>query len=150
MRTQDSVWQGHFGYWQNLFIRQNLLAIGYTAWNGFLTAGQGMVVCEVDLSSGLSVDWNIDIVPYTLQFVPQSQTAADLQKLELEPTIISELLQMLAVYDPTQEIFILLTGNGQIDINLLRHLALSPAECYEQVHQRWDEFQPCLLAPKYR
>jgi len=39
MRVEDNKRQGSFGYWQNLFIYQNMLTIGYTAWNGLLTAG---------------------------------------------------------------------------------------------------------------
>jgi len=39
MRVEDNKRQGSFGYWQNLFIHQNMLTIGYTAWNGVLTAG---------------------------------------------------------------------------------------------------------------
>jgi hypothetical protein len=47
MRPQDSVWQGCFGYWQNLFIRENLLSLENAAWQGFITQGRGMVVCDV-------------------------------------------------------------------------------------------------------
>lgn len=39
MRVEDNKRQGSLGYWQNLFIHQNMLTIGYTAWNGVLTAG---------------------------------------------------------------------------------------------------------------
>jgi len=39
MRVEDNKRQGSFGYGQNLFIHQNMLTIGHTAWNGFLTAG---------------------------------------------------------------------------------------------------------------
>ncbi|NEQ19595.1 MAG: hypothetical protein F6K28_08335 [Microcoleus sp. SIO2G3] len=28
MRPENRIWQGNFGYWQNEFIQQNLLAIG--------------------------------------------------------------------------------------------------------------------------
>jgi len=33
MRVEYNQWQGSFGYGQNLFIHQNMLTIGYTAWN---------------------------------------------------------------------------------------------------------------------
>lgn len=39
MRVEHNKRQGSFGYWQNLFIHQNMLTIGYTALNGVLTAG---------------------------------------------------------------------------------------------------------------
>lgn len=149
MRIQDSVWQGYFGYWQNLFIHQNLLLIGYTAWNGFLTEGRGIVVCDVNISNNEPVNWHLDTVQYTLQFIVQSQVSAYLQQLELDLTIVAKLTQTVAAYDPTQEILVLLTGNGQVDVNLLQHLALTPTECYEQVRHRWAEFQPCML-PKHQ
>lgn len=141
MRIQDSVWQGSFGYWQNLFIHQHILAIGYTAWNGFLTVGRGMVICDVDLPIAMPVDWSVDTVPHQLQFIAQSQIADDLQRLELESDTIFNVLQIIAAYDPAKEIVILITGSGQIDINFLQHLAIMPADCYQQVCQRWDEFQ---------
>lgn len=148
MRIQDSVWQGYFGYWQNVFIHQNLLQIGYIAWNGFLTIGRGLVICDVDIPSNEPVNWQIDTVPYAAQFIAQPQADAYLQRLELDPAVIFNLTQIIATYDPTQEICILLTGNGQVDVNLLRHLAITPSECYEQVHHRWAEFQPCMMSPK--
>jgi hypothetical protein len=39
MRVEDNKRQGSFGYWQNLFIHQNMLTIEDTAWNRVLTAG---------------------------------------------------------------------------------------------------------------
>lgn len=141
MRIQDSVWQGSFGYWQNLFIHQHILMIGYTAWNGFLTVGRGMVICDVDLPIAMPVNWTVDTVPHQLQFIAQSQIADTLQQLELEPDTIFNVLQIVAKCDPAKEIIILITGSGQIDINFLQDLAIMPADCYEQIHQRWDEFQ---------
>jgi len=148
MRIQDSIWQGSFGCWQTPFIQENLLAIGYAAWNGFLTVGRGIVVCHVDVCDNAPVNWSVDPVQYDLQFICELQVAAYLEQLELEPTTISKLLQVVATYNPRQAIAILLTGNGQIEINLLQNLAIAPAECYEQVRQRWDEFQPCSIAPR--
>lgn len=136
MRIQDSIWQGSFGCWQAPFIHQNLLAIGYAAWNGFLNVGRGIVVCHVDVCANAPVNWSVDPVRYDLQFIAQMQVAADLERLELESDAISKLLQIVATYNPSQAIVILLTGNGQIEINLLQNLAIAPAECYEQVRQR--------------
>lgn len=141
MRIQDSVWQGSFGYWQNLFIHQHILMIGYTAWNGFLTVGRGMVICDVDLPIAMPVNWTVDTVPHQLQFMAQSQIVDTLQQLELEPDTIFNVLQIVAKCDPAKEIIILITGSGQIDINFLQDLAIMPADCYEQIHHRWDEFQ---------
>lgn len=141
MQVKNNKQQGNFRHWQNLFIHQNILTIGYTAWNGFLTVGRGMVVCDVDLPVNTPVNWQTDTVGHHLQFVTELSVIDYLQRLELEPSAISNLLPIIANYKPTQEIIILLTGDGKIEINLLQRLAIPPVTCYEQVRQRWDEFQ---------
>jgi len=143
MRVEDNKWQGSFGYWQNLFIHQNMLTIGYTAWKGFLTAGLGMVVCEVNLPVNTPVNWQVDTVPHPLQFLTELSVTDYLQRRSIEPSAISNLLQIIATYKPPTEIIILLTGDGQIEIDLLQRLAITPAVCYDKVRQRWDEFQLC-------
>lgn len=140
MRTQDHVWQSNFCYWQASFIRQHILEIGYTAWNGFLTSGRGMVGCDVNLSANRSVNWRWETVPHHLRFLGEVQSIAYLQQLELDVGTIARLHQTIATYNPSQAVIILLTDIGQIDINLLQHLAIAPADCYTQVQQRWDEF----------
>ncbi len=143
MRIEDSVWQGSFGYWQNLFIHQNILAIGYTAWNGFLDGGRGLVACQINTPINGSVNWSVDTIKYELQFISQLYATAYLQQLELEENSVSNLLSIIASYEPKEAIIFLSIANGQIDINLLQKLAISPVECYEQVCKRWEEFQLC-------
>jgi len=143
MRIEDSVWQGSFGYWQNLFIHQNILAIGHTAWNGFLDGGRGLVACQINTPINGSVNWSVDTIKYDLQFISQLYATAYLQELELEENSVSNLLSIIASYEPKEAIIFLSIANGQIDINLLQKLAISPVECYEQVCKRWEEFQLC-------
>jgi hypothetical protein len=143
MRIEDSVWQGSFGYWQNLFIHQNILPIGYTAWNGFLHRGRGLVACKINTPINGSVNWSVDTIKYDLQFISQLYATAYLQQLELEENTVSNLLSIIASYEPKEAIIFLSIANGQIDINLLQNLAISPVECYEQVCKRWEEFQLC-------
>jgi hypothetical protein len=143
MRVEDSVWQGSFGYWQNLFIHQNIFSIGYTAWNGFWHLGRGIVVCQINTPINGSINWSVDTVKYDLQFIFQSHATAYLEQLELEQNTVSNLLQIVASYEPETAIIFILLANNQIDINLLQNLAISPVECYEQVCKRWEEFQPC-------
>lgn len=143
MRIEDSVWQGSFGYWQNLFIHQNILSIGHTAWNGFLHLGRGIVACKIDTPINGSVNWSLDTIKYDLQFISQFQANAYLQQLELEENTVSNLLEIIASYKPNEAIIFLSIARSQIDINLLQNLAISPVECYEQVCNRWEEFQPC-------
>ena len=143
MRIEDSVWQGSFGYWQNLFIHQNILPIGYTAWNGFLHGGRGLVACKINTPINGSVNWSVDTIKYDRQFISQLHATAYLQQLDIEENTVSNLLQIIASYDPKEAIIFLSIANGQIDINLLQNLAISPVDCYEQVCKRWEEFQLC-------
>jgi hypothetical protein len=141
MRPRNDIWQGDCGYWQNRFIRENLLPLGHAAWQGFITQGRGMVVCDVVLVDAESVDWNSDIVEYTIRFVPLPDVAAYLQTLSLEATLIERLIDTVQTYDPDQAILLLINEDGRADINLLQHLAISPADCYQQMQRRWSEFQ---------
>jgi hypothetical protein len=141
VRPQDSIWQGCFGYWQNLFIRENLLALGHAAWQGFMTQGHGMVVCEVMITDVKSVNWKSDLVEYTVRFIPELEIPAYLQSFKLESALIDRLLETVQTYQPAQDICLLIHENGQLDINLLQRLAISPPECYQQCQQRWAEFQ---------
>lgn len=143
MRIEDSVWQGSFGYWQNLFIHQNILPIGYTAWNGFLHRGRGLVACKINTPINGSVNWSVDTIKYDLQFISQLDATAYLQQVELEENTVLNLLSIIAGYEPKEAIIFLSIANGKIDINLLQNLAISTVECYEQVCKRWEEFQLC-------
>lgn len=148
MRIQDSLWQGNFGYWQNQFIHQYILMIGYTAWIGYLNQGRGMVVCEVVDVIPPSIDWSVDTVIFDRSFIPQAQVAKYLEAFELEREAVTALLRAIATYDPTQAMVVLIIGNSVVDINLLQHLAIPPADCYQQVQRRWAEFQPDLTTQR--
>ena len=141
MRFKDATWQGHFGYWQPLFIHEHLLAIGHAAWQGFLQHGRGLVVCDVDLPIGSELDWRADIANYRLQFLPfTAALAQQAQGLALQTEEQAALKQTLETYQPNQDIALLLSGNGQRQISWLRNLAIAPEECYAQVQHRWQEF----------
>lgn len=141
MQPRNELWQGYFGYWQNLFIRENLLPLGHATWQGFITQRRGMVVCDMAIIDAGSVDWSSDIVGYTVQFVPLSNVSGYLQSLSLEENLIERLIDTARTYDPAQQILLLINENGRPDINLLQQLAISPTECYQQMQQRWSEFQ---------
>ena len=102
MRVEDNKRQGSFGYWQNLFIHQNMLTIGYTAWKGFLTAGLGMVVCEVNWPVNTPVNLQVDTVPHHLQFLKELSVTDYRQRRSIELSAISNLLQIIATYNPTK------------------------------------------------
>lgn len=148
MRLRNELWQGCFGYWQNRFIHHNILILGYTAWIGYLNQGRGMVVCEVVDAIPPSIDWSVDTVIFNRTFIPQAQVARYLEALELENKVDTALLNAIATYDPTEAIVVLVIGSGAVDINLLQHLAIAPADCYQQVQRRWAEFQPDLTTQR--
>ncbi|MDX2216830.1 MAG: hypothetical protein SFY66_26425 [Oculatellaceae cyanobacterium bins.114] len=148
MRLRNELWQGYSGYWQNYFIHHHLLGIGYTAWMGYTREGRGMVVCDLVDAVTSGIDWSIDLVPFYQTFIPQAQVAQYVAALELEKTAVTALLGAIATYDPDQAIVLLVTGNGSVHLNLLQNLAISPGDCYNQVHHRWTEFQPDLTTPR--
>lgn len=153
MNAKDCVWQGLLGYWQNLFIHQNMLVLGYRAWRGYTSQGRGLLACRVAIAQPHTVDWSLETVPFSAQFVAQAAVpdflrslAAEIQSASLDDTAIALLMEAIAQHDPTQSIVLLIESSGTVDINLLQHLAISPADCHRQVEQRWEEFAPYLTA----
>ncbi|MBF2003017.1 MAG: hypothetical protein IGS38_20120 [Synechococcales cyanobacterium M58_A2018_015] len=140
MQLRNEVWQGYSGYWQNYFMQQNLLLLGYAAWDSYLNQGRGVLTCKITDIIPASIDWQTEWVKFTQQFIPQPQIASYLQESGLEPAAIDPLIQAVATYDPAREMVILIQGNGAVDINLLRP-KITPPSCYDQVKQRWAEFQ---------
>lgn len=141
MRRQDDIWQSCCDYWQDRFIREHFLPLGYAAWQGFMTQGQGMVVCDVANIDINHVDWSRDVVTYTAHFLPEIDIPAYLYGLNLEATVIDSVIDTVQTYDPTQNILLTLRGNGALEIHLLQHLAISPSDCYQQLQRRRSEFQ---------
>ncbi|MBE9137547.1 hypothetical protein IQ254_10040 [Nodosilinea sp. LEGE 07088] len=144
MRTQDAVWQGCFGHWQPLFIREYWLPLGHGAWQGFLTQGRGAVVCKV---SGVTsaVDWGFDLVPYTTHFVAQAVLLNFCHTLGLDPDHWAALEAAVANYDPAQDVILLLLGDATPYITHLQGWAVPPPECSRQLGDRQVEFD---LTPK--
>ncbi len=138
MEMGKDVWQGTFGYWQNLFIRQNLLLLGYTAWKGYLKTGRGMVVCHI-ADPVLAIDWSVSTIPFERTFIPQAEVERYLQ--DLEQTTVAAVLNTVTAYNPEQAIIVLVFGNGEINLTLLQNLKILPLDCYRQVERRWTEFQ---------
>jgi hypothetical protein len=153
MRPSNSVWQGNFGYWQNSFIHNNLLVIGYTGWKGFQSFGRGIVICDVDIQVALSTITNLDTVPFTLQFLPSDLIGFYLRSFQdggvisqsMCSSMISSISPAVATYNPHQDILLVLKAEPQIEVNFLHKLKITPPDCYEQVCKRWSEFQPSLI-----
>ena len=146
MRLPVDIWQGCSGYWQSAFIRENLLPLGHAAWQGYLTHGRGLVTCEVEVVDATTVDWSGDVVQYSLQYIPAGAVPAYLEPHHLSVDFIHRLMTVVQTYAPDREILIAIGGNGPIEIDWLRNLAIAPPDCYRQVCNRWDEFN---LEPEF-
>ncbi|MEH2346840.1 MAG: hypothetical protein V7K55_02345 [Nostoc sp.] len=145
MRPSNSVWQGNFGYWQNSFIHNNLLVIGYTAWKGFQSFGRGVVICAVDTQVTHPTITSLDTVPFALQFLPSDLIGYYLRSQSISSSTISSIFPAVATYNPDQDILLVLKAKPQIEVNFLHQLKITPPDCYEQVCKRWSEFQPSLM-----
>ncbi|CAN1209891.1 hypothetical protein TUMEXPCC7403_06675 [Tumidithrix helvetica PCC 7403] len=141
LRFNDSDWQGNFGYWQSGFIHANLMMIGYHAWKGFLQSGRGIVDCTVDAKIIHSSTAITDLVPFQIQFISQTQIPDHPPIGSLEPDVIEMLLQVVQTYNPHREAIMLLAAGRQAEFTLLQNMAIAPSECYDQVCNRWEEFE---------
>ncbi|NJL91060.1 MAG: hypothetical protein HC916_15670 [Coleofasciculaceae cyanobacterium SM2_1_6] len=147
MRSRNSEWQGNFGYWQQDFIHENMLVIGYYAWQGFMEFGRGIVSLQVDLNTAKmrtnGGDRELINSQFNYRFIGRKELSSQMQEYNFDPESIEQLLFVIDNYDPQQDIIVLLIANNHPEINLLRDLKISPQECDRQVRRRWAEFQPC-------
>ncbi|MBW4464769.1 MAG: hypothetical protein KME07_04925 [Pegethrix bostrychoides GSE-TBD4-15B] len=145
--------------WQTQLIHHNLLAIGYSAWNGYLELGRGLVLCQLTAPLPEPMDWTVNSASLELRFVPESQVSqghladfladanhADLPRLadQIQLALLPDLLEAISTYDPERSLLLLVYGNGEFNLSLLQDLAIWPRDCYKQVRYRWDEFASCL------
>jgi hypothetical protein len=144
MRPPTEVWQGCSGYWQPAFIRENFLTLGHAAWQGYLIHGRGLVACEVERLDMAITDWNGDVVQYSTQYIPAVAVSTYLKSRHLQTDFSHDLMNAVQLYIPDQDLLIAIEGNGPIEMGWLRNLAIAPPDCYQQVCDRWDEFN---LAP---
>lgn len=134
------LWQHRHTTWQAAFIRENLLSLGHGAWQGYVTQGRGMVVCEM-VTADLSVlNWRQDVVPYRLQYQPAATTRPYLKSRGLPEEVLDSLLTVVQTYSPEREILLFLSYGRSVEVNWLQNLAIAPPDCYRQVGDRWDEF----------
>ena len=144
MRSHESVWQGCSGNWQPLFVREYWLPIGHAAWQGFLSQGRGIVVCEV-AGATATVDWRCTAVDYTLRFVAQASLVSYWCDLGLTADQRLSLDGAIATYDPAQDVILLLLADSPPHITCLQGWAVTPPECFRLLSDRAPEFS---LAPQ--
>jgi len=144
MKLKDSDWQGNFGYWQKSFIHNHLMMIGYTAWQGFLEYGRGVVVCDIDRQEIAPSNTSLEVTQFKSQFIAEQELITSIQAFSIDQDLISVLVQAVGNYVPDREIVLLMKMEEHLEINLFQNLKIFPPDCYVQVSRRWEEFQPCL------
>ncbi len=73
---------------------------------GFLHRGRGLVACKINTPINGYVNWSVDTIKYDRQFISQLHATAYLQQLELEENTVSNLLSIIASYEPKEAIYI--------------------------------------------
>jgi hypothetical protein len=131
------------GYWQSAFVHSNLPIIGYYAWSGFESFGRGLVICRVQPPS-VPITC-LTLWQFTTQFIPLDAVDAGLQEMGVEAIAIPSLIQAIDLYNPLQDMMLLIQSGKQLEVNWIRNADQPPAECYRQVCDRWEEFFPCSL-----
>ncbi len=110
------------------------MLLGQKAWQGYLAQNRGLVACN------LFVCERTHATNYKLCYVPLSQTSDYLKKHNLKTDSIDCLIDQVRTYRAEQEILVAMVRQGKINVCLLKNLAISPADCYRQVCNRWEEF----------
>lgn len=127
--------------WQTDFLRTNRLILGHCAWQGFLEQGRGVVFCHVDPAVNRGDDLPQPLlVRFNLQFVAAAAFGIRIQDYDFAPSVVTELLDDLATYDPDTSLILLLVAAEQVEAALMQG-NLTPSACYQQVQKRWSEFK---------
>jgi hypothetical protein len=120
------------------------MMIGYSAWQGFLQHGRGVVVCDIDRSAIAPSNTGLEVTQFKSQFIAEQELISSIQAFSLDQELITILVQAVGNYAPNKEIVLLMKMEQHLEINLFQNLKIFPPDCYEQVSCRWEEFQPCL------
>jgi hypothetical protein len=124
-------------------LAQNLLWIGYQAWQGYLDRGRGLV------SIGSNLDFldnsdrhyqNANPPQLSFRYIPQQHLSLYLQEWLVPTTAIDPILAAVASYQPETELIFALAAGVTVDIGWCKHLKITPLECHQQIDRRWSEF----------
>ena len=148
MLYDNSTWQNCCGNWQSLFIQENFLSLGHTAWQGFCTQGLGIVICHLTVEDIRSINWSLDLVEYEAHFLNELDVAVYLRLLDLKDKEIALIADKVHNYSPKTELILLIREKNSIYINLLQSMAVTPVECYQLVQQRQSEFKLDRFIPR--
>lgn len=134
------------------FFAQNLLWIGYQAWQGYLNLDRGLVVIssEIDLLDDSSRHGGDPSEPgLNFRYIPQSQLPIYLQEWLVPSQSIDPILAAVGDYQPqTELVFAILFQRGygnesgvNLDIGWCQNLEILPPVCHQQISRRLSEFQ---------
>ena len=127
----------------NLFT-QNLLWIGYQAWQGYLNLDRGVVVIssEVDLLDDSDAHWGERLDPsLNFRYIPQPQLALYLQEWLVVSQSMSPILTAVTSYQPHTELIFAVESGANLDVGWCQQLKISPPDCYQQICRRRSEFE---------
>ncbi|WP_373541534.1 hypothetical protein [Chamaesiphon sp.] len=127
----------------NLFT-QNLLWIGYWAWQGYLNIERGVVVIssEVDLLDDSDPYCGDRLDPsLNFRYIPQAQLAIYLQEWLVDRQEIDPILTAVASYQPQTELIFAIEFSANLDLGWCQRLQVSPPDCHQQICRRWSEFE---------
>lgn len=140
MQRPNSVWQKCSENWQSAFIRENIMLLGHTAWKGYLADGPGLVACKVAVGEATILNPIGDVMRDNALYIPNFEAVDYLSQNDLNAQVINRLMNKVRTYRPEREILVFVERKGEINISLLTNLAIAPADCYQQVCNRWEEF----------
>ncbi|PZO57600.1 MAG: hypothetical protein DCF15_06785 [Phormidesmis priestleyi] len=140
MRRPLNAWHRHVENWQFAFIQENIMPLGHTAWQGYLTQGRGLVTRKVSIIEAASSTVSGDVMSENALYIPASEVAIYLKRYGLKADVTNRLTTRVQTYCPSREILVFMERRGEISISLLTNLAIAPPDCYRQVCNRWEEF----------
>ena len=129
---------------RTVLFTQNLLWIGYHAWQGYLNCDRGVVVISsnIDLLDDSDRHWQRNIEPsLNFRYIPQLQLSLYLQEWLVPTGSIDRILPAVADYLPEIELIFALESGANVEIGWCQRLKITPPECHQQISRRWSEFQ---------
>ncbi len=140
MQRPLRAWHSCLENWPFAFIQENIMPLGHTAWQGYLTQGRGLVTRKVSIIEAASLNVGGDVMSDNASYIPASEVAIYLKRYGLKADVTNRLTTRVQTYCPSREILVFMERRGEISISLLTNLAIAPPDCYRQVCNRWEEF----------
>ena len=135
--------------WQQEFIATNLLVIGYNAWAGHLSHDRGAIICSTTAPAvgiaGESFRTHFVARPRLAPFLNAWLEATDTEILP-DRLMNDHILEVVNIYNPATEAVLLMESFNRATFFYLKNLPIPPPQCYAQICQNWDEFQPGTTA----